>query len=343
LQATVKDASGNVMPGAAVTFAAPATGAGGRFASAATVATNTAGVAEAPAFMANAVAGSYTVTASASGVGALAVFSLTNIAPPATVASGGIAGVGDSVPPVQTLSQNGLISIYGRGFLPQGVMGRRVLPSEYVNGGLPPVLLGVCVNVSGQSAAMLDVYPTQINAQVPAVTGSSASVTVLTYCRTPAQTASAPQTVAVSAASPEFLYLQINANGTNPVVLVNAVTGALVGPSNILSGALTPAHAGDLLTAYGTGFGALTPPVATGQIPQGAASAVGPVSVTIGGVTLAATDLLVCRSCAGADYRPVKFPGTGGPGGRQSVDCPHDRRGQFAAERLRGGSALEIY
>jgi uncharacterized protein (TIGR03437 family) len=293
LQATVKDAIGQPVPGAAVTFVSPATGAGGAFAASSTVTTDSTGVAVAPGFTANGFAGSYAVAASAAGAGALAVFNLTNIVPvPATVASGGIAGVGGSVPPVQAFSQNGLISIYGQGFLPAGVTGRRVLTSEYVNGGLPTVLLGVCVNVGGQRAAMLDVYPTQINAQVPAVTGPNATVSVLTYCGTPAQTASTPQTVAVSAASPEFLYFQLNANGTNPVVLVNAVTGALVGPSNILNGALTPAHVGDILTAYGTGFGALIPPVATGQIPQGTASAVGPVSVTIGGVALAASDIL---------------------------------------------------
>ncbi len=238
LQATVKSANGNPTQGVAVTFAAPATAAGGSFAASATVLTNSLGVAVAPAFTANGFAGSYMVTASAAGVGAPAVFNLTNTAPPAAIPSGGIAGVGGSVPAVQTLSQNGLISIFGQGFLPAGVTGRRVLPSEYVNGGLPPVLLGVCVDVGGKRAAMLDVYPTQINAQVPAVTGSSASVSVLTYCGTPAQAASAPQTVAVSAASPEFLYFQANASGMNPVVLVNAVTGALVGPSNILSGAL---------------------------------------------------------------------------------------------------------
>ena len=296
----MKDASGNPVPGAAVTFALPATGAGGAFAASATVATNAAGIAVAPAFTANAVAGSYTVTASAAGVGALAVFGLTNVvAPAATVPTGGIAGVGGSVPAVQRFSQGSLFSIYGQGFLPAGVTGRRVLPSEYVNGGLPTVLLGVCADVGGQRAAMLDVYPTQINAQFPAVTGASASARVLTNCGTPAETASAAQTVGVSAASPEFLYFQLNANGTNPVVLVNAVSGALAGPSNILSGALTPARTGDVLTAYGTGFGALAPAVATGQIPQGTASAVGPVSVSIGGVALAASDILYAGAAPG--------------------------------------------
>jgi uncharacterized protein (TIGR03437 family) len=130
---------------------------------------------------------------------------------------------------------------------------------------------------------------------------------VLTNCGTPAETASPPQTVATSAASPEFLYFQLNADGKNPVVLVNAVTGALVGPANILNGALTPARAGDVLTAYGTGFGAMTPPVATGQIPQGTASTAGPVSVTIGGVALAASDILYAGAAPGQIIDQLNF------------------------------------
>jgi uncharacterized protein (TIGR03437 family) len=307
LKATVEDAGGNGVPGTTVTFAAPGSGASGTFAGSAAVQTDTSGVATAPVFTANGITGSYSVTASVAGVSAPASFALTNTVAGPTIAVGGIAGAGGSVPPVHTLSQGALISIYGTGFLPAGTTGRRVSPSEYVNGALPTALLGVCVDVSGQRAAMLDVYPTQINAQVPAVTGASAAVRVLTNCGTPTETASAPQTAAVSAASPEFLYFQLNANGTNPVALVNAVTGALVGPSNILNGVLTPARAGDILTAYGTGFGALTPAVATGRIPQGTASTVGPVSVTIGGVALAAWDILYSGAAPGQIIDQLNF------------------------------------
>jgi uncharacterized protein (TIGR03437 family) len=307
LKATVADAGGNGVPGATVTFAAPGSGASGTFAGSAAVQTDASGVATAPVFTANGITGNYSVTASVAGVSAPASFTLTNAVAGPTIAAGGITGAGGSVPPVHTLSQGALISIYGTGFLPAGTTGRRVSPSEYVNGALPTALLGVCVDVSGQRAAMLDVYPTQINAQVPAVTGASAAVRVLTNCGTPTETASAPQTAAVSAASPEFLYFQLNANGTNPVALVNAVTGALVGPSNILNGVLTPARAGDILTAYGTGFGALTPAVATGRIPQGTASTVGPVSVTIGGVALAAWDILYSGAAPGQIIDQLNF------------------------------------
>ncbi len=62
-----------------------------------------------------------------------------------------------------------------------------------------------------------------------------------------------------------------------------------------------------MLTAYGTGFGPLTPAVATGQIPQGIASAVGPVSVSIGGVVLAATDILYVGAAPGSIIDQLNF------------------------------------
>ncbi len=79
-QATVKDQYGNPVSGVSVTFAAPASGAGGSFAGGGTttVTTNSIGVATAPAFTANTVMGSYSVTATVAGVSAGATFSLSN-------------------------------------------------------------------------------------------------------------------------------------------------------------------------------------------------------------------------------------------------------------------------
>ncbi len=141
LQAIVKDASGNPVSGAAVAFAAPATGASGQFAASATVLTNAEGIAGAPAFTANGATGTYSVTASVAGASAPVGFALTNTGAAATITPGEIAGAGGSVPPVQSISQNALITIHGQNFLPAGVAGRAALASEYLNGGLPTVLL----------------------------------------------------------------------------------------------------------------------------------------------------------------------------------------------------------
>jgi hypothetical protein len=96
LVATVKDASGNPIGGATVTFTAPGSGASGLFpgsALSANVLTTSAGVATSPDFVANGTAGSYSVVATVTGVTAGADFALTNvtgltITTPATLPAG---------------------------------------------------------------------------------------------------------------------------------------------------------------------------------------------------------------------------------------------------------------
>ena len=79
LVATIKNASGNPVNGATVTFRAPATGASGTFAGGANTAmTNASGVATSAVFTANGTTGTYTVTATAPGIVGTASFSLTN-------------------------------------------------------------------------------------------------------------------------------------------------------------------------------------------------------------------------------------------------------------------------
>ncbi|MBP1653894.1 MAG: Ig domain protein, group 1 domain protein, partial [Bacteroidetes bacterium] len=79
--ARVTDAAGNPVGGVAVTFNAPSTGASGSFdAGENTVVADTSGFAVAPIFTANFVAGTYVVTAIASGAPTFAVFELTNSA-----------------------------------------------------------------------------------------------------------------------------------------------------------------------------------------------------------------------------------------------------------------------
>ena len=86
LQATVRDAGNNPMPGVTVTFTAPTSGASAGFggSATATATTNGSGVATAPMLTANGIAGSYTVTASAPGIPTSAGFNLSNTASVAT-------------------------------------------------------------------------------------------------------------------------------------------------------------------------------------------------------------------------------------------------------------------
>lgn len=80
LIAAVRDASGNSVPGAIVTFSAPNAGPGGHFANGQnTATTNASGFATSATFIANGSAGSYTVTASVAGLSGSVAFALTNL------------------------------------------------------------------------------------------------------------------------------------------------------------------------------------------------------------------------------------------------------------------------
>jgi len=98
LQATVKDASGNLLSGITVMFIAPGTGVTAAFGGLYTVTavTNAGGLATAPTLTANGQAGSYPVFATVVGVPAPATFTLTN-APAASSGSGSLSASATSL------------------------------------------------------------------------------------------------------------------------------------------------------------------------------------------------------------------------------------------------------
>jgi hypothetical protein len=88
---TVTDFSGNDVAGVKVTFTAPTSGPSGVFAghgTTAVVVTNSKGVAVAPTFVANQVAGGYVVTARAAGLASVATFAFVNTARTAGTTAG---------------------------------------------------------------------------------------------------------------------------------------------------------------------------------------------------------------------------------------------------------------
>ena len=206
---------------------------------------------------------------------------------------GGIAGVGLSVPRVTAVSPNALVSIFGSSFLLAG-SGRRVNGEELVGGRLPTELLGVCVTFDGVRAAMLDVFPTQLSVQVPPLVTAAATavVRVQTSCGTANELVSDGEPVPFALASPEFLFFVTNASGINPVAAVEATTGALVGPVDVLGGALTPVRPGDVVTIYMSGLGPTNPALGIGEIPRAAAPVTSPVTVRLGDLTLSPSDVL---------------------------------------------------
>lgn len=265
--------------------------------SAASVTTGSDGVASITVTL-GATAGPVQITAS-SGSLAPVVFSLTATTatqPPPNplrplISRGGIIGVGASVPAVTTVTARGIVSIFGQNFLEAGVAGRRVnFETESSGGVLPTRHLGLCVEIGGVRAGMLDAFGTQLNVVVPSVSGATAAVRVIRRCDQPDAVTSEPETVAVANAAPEFLYSQLNLDGRNPVAAVNAVSGALIGPATLPG--FVPAQSGDILTIYANGFGTTDPPIKPGGTSTGIANVTSSVRVRIGTVDLAPADIL---------------------------------------------------
>lgn len=236
--------------------------------------------------------GTATVKASAPGLTAVN-FTLTAVNLPA-INAGGVVGAGSSKPSVTALSPGSIVTIFGVQFAPAGTS-HAVSSGDLVKGALPTTLAGVCVLMGGSYAPLFYVSATQVNAQVPQIPAPASSITVqvVSACGQPAELRSSPVVVASQLAAPEFFYADHSGNGKNYVAAIDAASGAYVGPSGLIQGGnFAPAKPGDIVTAYATGLGPTNPAFAVGVPAPAAAAVTQTVSVQLGGVTLAAQDVL---------------------------------------------------
>jgi uncharacterized protein (TIGR03437 family) len=262
-------------------------------------------------------AGNYsgTVTITAAGAAnspAVAQVSLSVAPAGPAISSGGIVGGGGSIPAVVTISPGGLATIFGSLFAPPGTA-RAVGADDLVNGNLPTKLAGTCVEVDGKAGFLTFVSSGQINFQVPTVSMDTlVNVVVVSSCGASNEVRSSPVAVRAAAASPEFLYWVKNADGKDPVVAVNAVTGAYVGASGLIPGLnFTPAKPGDILTIYGVSFGPTTPGFAPGEPPATTGPTVNAPGVAMGSVILSPADVLyagVSPGIAGLYQLNIRVP-----------------------------------
>jgi uncharacterized protein (TIGR03437 family) len=201
-----------------------------------------------------------------------------------------VVGAGLSVPKVNILSANGLFTIFGSGFADPSV-NRNVSGSDLTNNALPTNLANVCVQGGSTRWALIFVSATQINAVAdPLSTSGTVPVSVITNCGLPSEAPTAALDVTVAAETPQFLFDVQNPSGQNEVVAVEAsgpTVGTNVGPAGLIPGGetFTPAHAGDILTVYGVGWGATTPAAVVGSLAAGAATITGQHTLTVGGKT----------------------------------------------------------
>lgn len=155
------------------------------------------------------------------------------------------------------------------------------------NGDFPTSLNGTTVTINNKSAFISYVSPLQINVQAPDDTQTGSVVVAVTN---PNGTGSATATLAQAA--PSFLVL----DNTHVAGIIPRTDGSgaqaggaydFLGPTGSSLGfPTTAAKAGDVIALFGVGFGPTNPPVPAGQPFAGAAPAVNPVQVLIGGVTV---------------------------------------------------------
>ena len=188
-----------------------------------------------------------------------------------------VVGGGLHSPPVNAISADAIFTIFGTGFADPSVM-RNVVGTDLMNNALPTNLANVCVQGGSANWGLLYVSATQINAVAdPLSTSGSLPITVITNCGLANQLATAPLSVTVAGETPQFFF-----GAGNDIAAVQAAGAS----SGVPVATGTPAHAGDILTAYGTGWGTTMPAAVVGSLaPKGTADITGKYTLMIGDQT----------------------------------------------------------
>ena len=250
---------------------------------------------------------------------------------------------------------------------------RQWAAGDFTGTAAPTTLDGVSVSVAGSPAYLSYISPTQINLQVPDGNAVNGTVHVVV---TNQGAAGAPASLTINAQQPGLLApAGFIAGGKQYVVAVHAATGAFVGNGSVAGVPAAPAAAGETLTFYGIGFGAVTPVAPAGRLAGGQATLDSPFTMTIGNaaakasyagiapgvvglyqfnvvvpaVPAAATDLPVQTTLNGVVIAQTLFLPAGGasvPGPPRNVTSTAGDGSAviaFSAPASDGGSAITLY
>jgi len=183
--------------------------------------------------------------------------------------------------------------------------------SEIVNGKLPTQVDNVSVTIDGLPAAVYYVSPTQLNVQAPSDSNTGPVPVVVTDN---GQT-SAAFTVNLLAETPAcFLW-------ANKYAVATRQDFSLVGPTTLFPGSTTPAKPGDVVILWGTGFGATTPAMSSGQLVPSTQlfSVTNPPSIIVGGVQATVYGAALAPGFAGLYQIAIQIPLTAGSGDQPIV------------------------
>jgi len=154
--------------------------------------------------------------------------------------------------------------------------------ADFSGSNAPTALDGVSVSINGKAAYVWYLSTGQLNVQAPDDTATGNVAITVSNCKS----ASSLVMFARRALAPGFLApSNYTAGGTQYMVATFASDGAYV--LNTSTGATfglnsRPAKPGDLIVAYGIGFGAVTPSIPSGVVAGASNALVDPITVSFG-------------------------------------------------------------
>jgi uncharacterized protein (TIGR03437 family) len=200
-----------------------------------------------------------------------------------------------------------MISIFGSNFAGTGQQ-RLVTSGDLANSQFPQTLNCVAVTVNGQNAPIAYVQGDQINLQAPKLAGvGPATVVVIANPGAANELRSDPMTVNTQQVfAPAFFTF----NGKSIAATSGDGTRIVANPSVVTGG--VPAKPGDVVVLYATGLGPTNPGSNPGDIATGAAQVTGSVSLTVGGISIPAGDIMYAGlspgSISGLQQINVRLP-----------------------------------
>jgi uncharacterized protein (TIGR03437 family) len=188
--------------------------------------------------------------------------SATPIFPPPSIETRGVFSASAFGPFTQT-ALGSWVEIYGS-YLANN--SRSWSSADFQGVDAPISLDGTSVTIGGQPAFISYISPGQINAQVPTSVGTGAQPLIVTT----AAGKSAAYSVIVNGVEPGLLAPpSFTIGSTSYVVALFPDNATFVLPSGAIAGQPSrPAKAGDTITLYGVGFGAVAPTIQAGRIVQ---------------------------------------------------------------------------
>lgn len=180
---------------------------------------------------------------------------------PPTISEGGVI-LADLFSRTETGAPGAIAAAQGAEFAPEGTDATSGVDQQ---GRVGSVLDGVCVEVNQRRAPVLHLLPEQVNFQIPVSGGIGAStVQVIRACDTPEELRSNIAPFQIAAVQPVFFLFS-----EDPPTAALHLDSTLVAEADAVPGwPSRPASPGDIVTLFGTGFGAVEPALESGELSE---------------------------------------------------------------------------